>query len=143
MKHSYQTPDGILTCETDLTASDCGGYVKVIFNDVEVGFAVLHIHDMHIKIHKLGINEEHRNRGFGNFLMDFILKWCEAVEIFSANIHACSDISDDMTEKLKGLTQEKLITFYEKFGFVKCEKNNWMTLDFKRNGKTTKNIFTY
>ena len=120
---------GTTTFEMNFTTADGGGTIKVISNDKQVGYANIHVANGHIKIHKLKIYKEHRNQNFGTDLMCFILKWCKKNDVFSANVHACSGITEEMMKRNEGLTQEKLVSFYEKYGFIKCH-NDWLTLNF-------------
>ena len=118
--------DGVVECVAEWldfreSFMECGGSIKVIHGDQEIGGADIHIHNRHIKINSLGINDEYKNRGAGKALMRYIMWWCDKNKILSAIVRACSGITLEMRELgIKGLTQEELIRFYESFGFVRC-----------------------
>ena len=130
MKRFYPTASGTVVCETDLDITDVGGIMHAFLNNLRIGYANVHICNKHIKIHKLEVYEKYRGKDFGNILMKFILEWCNKHGAFSANVHACSGITESMMKKGKGLTQEKSIHFYVKFGFIKTV-DNWLIIRLK------------
>ena len=120
-----------------------GGSINVIFGN-EIASASIHLHKKHIKINKLGVENEYRGYGVGKMLMQYIIKWCNTNKVYTATVKASSGITEDMINLgiAKGLTQLQLEAFYRSFGFVE-QRGEWLHIDFGRKSlfQRSKSVF--
>jgi len=107
--------------------------MRVMFDNVQIAHASIHLHKRHVKINKFGVEMEYRGFDVGKMLMLQILEWCKTNKIFTATVNALSVITEDMVKTgiTKGLTQPQLEDFYRSFGFVE-QRKEWLLKDFGR-----------
>jgi len=93
---------------------------RIYFNDNDISFGNISIHDTYIKIEMIRIIPEYRGQGLGHKLFIFIINYIRK------NFNCKKIILSPLPIKTGGdeniLNLEQLVIFYKKFGFKMSEE---------------------